>query len=283
MGGNAMKEAGAVPVLASEIPQVLAFVSELSEIPIEDLHPVGSTGKTPWSSDVDLAVDVTKYPVDKYHAILSAKLGPRAWLNFGTMVASYAIPINDKVIQVDLMFTDNLEWAKFAYWSPTALESDYKGAVRTMLLMGVAASINEDGVDYFQYDTDELIVRVGRTFDLSRGLRRIVQYRPARKNGDGWVKNMKTVTLEDLKRLIAPIPNLPETETPTVTDPRKALEIMFGRTVDPREVEDAESVLRLIRTCFDEKKQEEILIKTAMRARSATDKMKLPREITQFL
>lgn len=288
MGGYATKEAGTAPVLQTEIPKVIEIVSKFSSVPVEDLHPLGSTGKAPWSNDVDLAVDRNVFDPEMVKQSMSLA-GPYI-LDFKDMtglgVQSYAIEVDGKAVQVDLMFVDNLEWAKFAYWSPPTNESDYKGAVRTMLLMGVAANTSVVGYDGFYYVDSQLVGRIGRTFDLNRGLRRIFQYRPKRKDGNGYLKSMKTVdTVEEVEEAIGSNMTMVVYRNPYLTfdNPLQALAIMFKRPIYPEHVEDAESVIRLIRTSFTEWEQEEIFKKTAERAKSVIEKMKLPREITQFL
>jgi len=289
MGGYATKEAGTTPVSISKIPNVIETVSHFSSVPVVDLHPLGSTGKAPWSNDIDLAVDLNTYHPDMVKESMSFA-GPYI-LEFKDMpglgVQSYAIDIDGQAVQVDLMFTDNIEWANFAYWSPAASDSDYKGAVRTMLLMGVAAQVNQEGVDYFGYNWVDrnnpiLTVRIGRTFDLNKGLRRIYQYRPERKDGSGYLKTLKTSTLNDIKEKF-PLTRDVIDDDIVINDPRTALALMFGCPTDPCEVEDAESVIRLIHRRFDSADQEKIFKKAAERAKSVVGKMKLPREITQFL
>lgn len=286
MGGYATKEAGTTPVIQQDIPKVIELISRFSSVDVEDLHPLGSTGKAPWSSDVDLAVDRNVYDPEMVKQSMSLA-GPYI-LDFKDMsglgVQSYAIDVDGQAVQVDLMFVDNLEWAKFAYWSPAAIESNYKGAVRTMLLMGVAAMILQPTIDHFTYDADgQLIVRVGRTLDLNKGLRRIFQYRPIRKSGTGFVKTMKTTTLADLKTQFPYLKSQVVDGEITINDPRLALQLMFGCPVDPREVQDAEGVIQTIRRRFVAGRRELIFKKTAERAKSVADKMKLPREITQYL
>jgi hypothetical protein len=288
MGGYATKEAGTTAVLRQDIPKVIELVSKFSSVPVEDLHPLGSTGKAPWSSDVDLAINRNVFDPEMVKQSMSLA-GPYI-LSFKDMsglgVQSYAIDVDGRAVQVDLMFVDNLEWAKFAYWSPAAVESNYKGAVRTMLLMGIAANTSVAGYDGFYYVDNQLVGRIGRTFDLNRGLRRIFQYRPKRKDGNGYLKSMKTVdTVEEVEEAIGSDMLMVTYRNPDITfdNPLQALAIMFKRPIYPGHVEDAESVIRLIRTSFTEWEQEEIFKKTAERAKSVVGKMKLPQEIVRYL
>lgn len=292
MGGYATKGMGTAPISAEELPKALEVLSWASGIPIDDLVLIGSTGKTPISNDIDIAIDSNRYPFDKIHALMSFNIGNGTY-NHGTGVASYSMPIvmptpdnrSPARVQVDLMFTPSIEWAKFAYHSPQFLHSDYKGAVRTLLLMGVTSTINVEGYDWFQLievnGDDQLLIRVGRTFDLNKGIRRVYQYRPQRKDGKGYLKSMKSVTLEELREMF-PFVHVSQ-EDLVIDDPREALHEMFGRDLDPRQVDDAESVIRLINSTFKNDFADRIYKNTANRAQSVKDKMKLPPEIKRFL
>ena len=188
-GGHALSSAGVVRIKRGDIPSTVKYASELAGIPKKDLHLIGSTGKTETSGDIDVAVDMNEYNPVTIHERMIEKLGEeRCVYNGGTKVASYAVPIRGDeekgLVQVDFMYTTNPEWAKFSYFS-AGENSKYKGAIRTLLLAAVAASIQEKGTDHFEYDPDskELIIRAGRSVDLGQGLRRIFQHRPKRKDG----------------------------------------------------------------------------------------------------
>jgi len=196
MSGRAVPNVG--PIRQEDIPSTIEFVSKQTGVVFTDLHPLGSVGKVPVSGDIDLAISNRTYNSAWIHSRLEEKVGESNCVyNRGTGVCSYAVPIcgsaKNGLTQVDLMFVDNIDWAKFAYFSDP--NSKYKGAVRTMLLMGIVATMNSNGIDYFRYDdSGQLLVRAGSTFDLNRGIRRIFQYRPKRKNGSGYLKSMLTVS-----------------------------------------------------------------------------------------
>src|SRR5271157_6082115 len=218
-GGNALAKAGVGRIDKKYIPSTVELVSHLSGVPKHDLHKMGSTGKSANSGDIDLAIDASKYLPDHVHRRMMTRIGnENHHFNPGMKIYSYAVPIVKKVndefvevggkVQVDLIFTPNVDWAKFAYHSEgtSGSQTSYKGAVRTILLKAVAAMYHEPGIDMMAFDpqTEELVIRVGRTFDLNHGLRRIFQYRPERKNQtmgkSPYVKTMKTVhTIEELQ------------------------------------------------------------------------------------
>lgn len=286
-GGYALKDVGVQRIRRDDIPATVHHVSKITGIPVDDLHPLGSVGKTEDSGDIDLGVDATEYDAEAIHSRLCDELGDDyCSYNKGTKVASYAFPIAGDVskglVQVDLMYTPNPTWAKFAYHSP-GTTSQYKGAVRALLLMGVAATFHEPGTDYFEYDpeTGDLIIRAGRTLDLNSGLRRIFQFRPKSKKGDRYLKTLKTISVAELKSMFPDIDV--HGDEVIIDDPIKVLTILFGEGVTPKHVNTAEQVLALIKDRFSAERQEQIFRKVADRAQSVRDKMELPEEIKQYL
>ena len=307
-GGNALASAGAGRIDKKYIPSTVDFVSQLSGIPKHDLHKMGSTGKNPHSGDIDLGIDSSKYQPDHVHKRMMTRLGNEDHVfNHGTKIYSYAIPVVKKVndefvevggkVQVDLVFTPNIDWAKFPYHSEgtTGSQTSYKGAVRTILLKAVASVYHEPGIDMMAFDpqTEELVIRVGRTFDLNHGLRRIFQYRPERKNQtmgkSPYVKTMKTVhTIEELHDALEGLKkrhpahfkdvdlNVKDHEI-VVTDPSKALKMMFpGGPINPEHVRTAEQVLDLISNRFAPDMQVKILNKAKDAMESIAGQMRTP-------
>lgn len=311
-GGNALAKAGVGRIERKFIPSVIEYLSHLSGIPKNELHPLGSTNKVSDSGDIDIGIDSGKYLPDQIHARLSTRLGPdKHYYNHGTKIHSYAVPIVKKVgqefveigghVQVDFIFTPRLDWAKFAYHSEgsTGQQTSYKGAVRTILLKSVAASYEEKGIDMSVYDpqSGELVIRVGRTFDLSNGLRRIFQLRSERKRPgeDPYVKTMKTVhTIEELqpaldglkKRHPGHFDNIRldiKDHEIIIDDPAKALRMMFpGSPVQPQQVATAEGILDLIQQRFTGEEQVKIFTKAKDALEELEGTMRIP-DIDAFI
>lgn len=282
-GGAATAEEGTIRIKKSDIAPTITHFSKLTGIPARHLHKIGSTGKMDTSGDIDLAVDINEYPIDTIHARLVRKLGDDACTpNKGTGVYSYAVPIkgdkNKGLVQIDLMFTPNTEWAKFSYHSE-GTGSKYKGAIRTILLSAVAAAINKQGTDHFEYDEDgSMTVRVGRSLDLNQGLRRIFQFRPPRKDGKGLTKTLKSISVDEFK---AQFPNVKVNGGQLIIDdPTKVLKVMFGGQTSPDDVRTAEQVLQLIKRKFSEEEQERIFTIAKSRTKPLVGKMRLPVELS---
>lgn len=262
-GKGATKAFNTQAIKREDIEDTLEYVSELLDIPVTELHLLGSTGKMQVSGDIDIGIDSSKYSMDKIHPFLMGLLNNRGTINKGTKVGSYAIPIKGNpengYVQVDLIPSPNIKWLSFAYSSPGST-SLYKGAVRNMLLMSVAATLNQPGLDVFVYDkaTNQWIIRIGRAFDIGRGLKRVFKLRNRKKDGTFKV-HMDTVTPEDIQREYPDIQF--DGKTLVIDDPTEVVETMFGKGVTPADVESAEQIIMLIKTRFPEKMQQVIFKK----------------------
>ena len=275
-GGKALKTPR---IKKADIPSTIKHISKITGISVKDLEPLGSVGKTATRGDIDLAVDLNKNNPQTIHERLIEALGEDyATYNHGTKIGSYAVPVRGKEggdrVQVDLMYGENIEWLKFAYYS-AGDESKYKGVVRNVLMMGVAAALNEKGMDHFEYDGDELTIRAGRTVDLTSGLRRIFQHRPKKKKGEGYLKSMKSVPISKFKEMFPDIEI--KGDDVVIDDPKLVVQMLFGEDVKVSDVRTAEQLLALIKKKFNKKQQERIINMAKMRAKGTSTK--LPKEL----
>ncbi len=280
-GGDALKSAGVGRIAKGDIPATINYIAKLSGIPSNELTPLGSVGKTKTSGDIDLAVNVNNYNPIRIHEKMLKALGGDDFgiYNKGTRVGSYAVPVpgkKDKLVQVDFMFVENPTWAQFAYFSPGD-KSKYAGAVRNILLSSVAATLDDEGVDKFVYDGDDLIVRIGRGIDMSVGLKRLFQLKPRKKTGEGYLKNLQKVTADDIKQAY---PDLEFDGTDLVVDnPSDVSQILFGQGVRPGDIDTAEEVIKLIKK-FPQQRQELIMQIAKGRSRQLVAKgLDLPKDL----
>jgi hypothetical protein len=275
--------AGVHDIEQRDIPRTLTHFSELSDIPTEELVLLGSTGKTAKSGDIDIAVDDSKYCPEELHQLLLDQLGSkRCYYNPGTRVGSYAVNINgdagNGVVQVDLMYVKSVDWAKFAYFSPGD-KSDYKGAIRAILLSAIAGTINDEGIDAFVYDEEgELLVRAGWGFYLPVGMKRMYQMRGISKKTGLWLKTMKNVSPDEI---LDKFPILKFNQTNIVLDdPTAVVRALFGPGVEVSEVESAEDIIWQILLRFTIARQKQIFEVAKKRAADLKGKMTLPPELS---
>lgn len=106
--------------------------------------PIGSTGKKSnkeYSGDIDIAIEDSWDNYNKYLDFIKNKFNPILGninnnLNVFNIGYKYLDNNVEKIVQVDFMFVDDIEYAKFIYHSPNYIkhESEYKGKFRSELL-----------------------------------------------------------------------------------------------------------------------------------------------------
>jgi hypothetical protein len=249
-----LNSVGVIRINKNQINSTLEYISAVSGIPTNDLRLLGSTGKNDTSGDIDIAIDSLKYDADDTHERMVEKVGSdHAFYNTGTKVRSYAIPIEgdpqNGFVQLDFMFVESLEWAAFSYFSAGDKATNHKGVVRTVLLRSIASTLDEEGIDKFIYDpvSNDLMVRIGRTMDINCGFRRIIQFRPKKKRGEGYLGSLITTTPEELNVVCGIRVESVVTDFATVSDPSKFLELVSGFPVAPKDVDTAEQVVQVIK------------------------------------
>jgi len=128
-----------------EVIQIAHWV-KLNIIPLftkATSKPIGSYAKKgiETSSDIDIAIS-SDDTLDEINDILISN-GYETNKNKGFNQISIPVPFKtirrQGFAQVDFMLTSNIEWTNFIYHSPdfTLRESQYKGVVRTLLLMSI--------------------------------------------------------------------------------------------------------------------------------------------------
>ena len=159
-GGNVFKDAEGQPLTQrinqSDVPATVAWLEQLTGLDFTtDIDPntnkprrwLGSTGKTPTSGDLDLAVDLNDISKDQLAAkltqwIVGHKLPPAEWIKKGGEV-HLRTPIQGRpdlgYVQTDFMFFPNLDWGTFFYSGGEG--SAYKGANRNILMSSIAKQL----------------------------------------------------------------------------------------------------------------------------------------------
>jgi hypothetical protein len=277
MTTKALTAVGATRINKQDISKTLDAFSYVSNIPKHKLVTLGSVGKQSTSGDIDVALSYFEFdPIQIHEQLIQHYTGT---FNKGNNIGSYLVPKPDgEFVQLDLMFVPDVMWAQFAYFS-AGDASDYKGAVRTILLMGIAAAHTDERFTKFEYDGDLLTFRCGLTFDLNLGLRSIIQYRKSKPNGD-FNSTLTKVEFDEAQRLFPS--KLNKIKRFHIANPRLVLCILFGHRVRPNEVETAEQVIELIKSTFDEEHQQQIFKFASQRAMGIKDKTTLPPEISNF-
>ena len=66
-----------------------------------------------------------------------AEIGKNVNIGAGTITCNYDGKQKNKKVQLDLMIVDNLNLAKFNFWSPHEEQSKWKGIYRNILLASI--------------------------------------------------------------------------------------------------------------------------------------------------
>lgn len=149
-GGNVFKDADGKPLTQrinqSDVAQTVQWLEMVTGLDLPRERWLGSTGRTPTSGDLDLAVDTTDMTKDQLAAKLTELVkshgeDPVNWVKKGGEV-HFRTPINGNpnngYVQADFMFMPNVDWGIFYY---SGSSPGYKGMVRNVLLSSMAKTL----------------------------------------------------------------------------------------------------------------------------------------------
>lgn len=143
-GGNIWKDdLATVRIQRADVVPTVQFLEQITGLELTD-NMLGTTGRKESSGDLDLAVDASK--VDK--TALQQKLAAWAQANDPSALTKktgvsvhFRTPIKanpaNGYVQTDFMFLDDIGFAK---WSMAQAPSQFKGAVKHIILASVAKS-----------------------------------------------------------------------------------------------------------------------------------------------
>lgn len=153
MGGNAIKNS--VPVQARNARKIALNISESLQnyfnVPAAILGSVMKKYDDMYCGDIDIAIQLpwTDNNVERVKQYGLEHLPVNeVVVSYGLKLVSYGYEDNNTnlVHQVDIMFTENIKYSEFMYYSPdyTKNESRFKGLYRTNLLIICAGNIPLD-------------------------------------------------------------------------------------------------------------------------------------------
>ena len=169
-GGNEFKDAEGKPVTQrinqTDVKPTVAWLEQLTGLELLN-NMLGSTGKTPTSGDLDLAVDANKIDKGQFRAKLeqwatSHGLDPKEWVSATGINIHLKTPIagrpDNGYVQTDFMF---LQKPDFQKWYLTQDDdSKFKGVTRAILLASIAKSMGykiNQNVGLVNRATNELV------------------------------------------------------------------------------------------------------------------------------
>lgn len=174
MSQNAIK--GSVNIRSDYAEKISdKIISDFKKYLNIDSCTLGSTGKKKYmdySGDIDIAIlqEFNKTNINKIKEYICKQYGDDTlfYIAHGFKILSFGYKYKEqdlfaeyKIAQVDLMFTDNLEFSSFIFHSPNYKnnESEFKGLYRTNLLAICASYIPVDTDEYeteYEYNYNEV-------------------------------------------------------------------------------------------------------------------------------
>lgn len=256
-GGNATSKYNTARANTSDISAALKFVSKTLNIPEKELENnlLGSTeltllGKKKDSGDIDIALPLDKFDMADINKKMLSAVNGEGSLQSGTKVGSYAVPVNDKKVQVDLMFVKDKDWAKFAFYSGHGRGSKYPGAVRNILLISTVINTIEPNKDFILKDEDgNVIARASRSFKLDTGVERLFKIAPINAKTGKHNKSLEKVTPEELEAFLQKLgKNIKfSKDADIINSPDKVAALVFGQSVKAKDIMTAEDVIKHIK------------------------------------
>lgn len=255
-GGHATTKWETQRANQSDVKAALEFVSKAIGVPFNTLKNdlLGSTeltllGKKKDSGDIDIAFTTKDADAESIDQKMLVATNGEGGYNKGTRVGSYAVPVNGKKVQVDLMFVNDKDWAKFIYHSSLGNGSKYPGAVRNILMFTALTKRQVPGEDFvLRDDNGNVIARASRSIKMDVGMERLFKVAKKTKTG-GYSKTMEKVGPEDVKTFLKELgKEIKFKGDPDVTsDPATIVQFIFGEGVKPEDVKTAEQVIALIK------------------------------------
>ena len=258
-GGNATAEWKTKRAFPGDVKKALELTATALGVKVADLSQslLGTSrltfaNKKSSSGDIDIAVNNKNFP--DFHEKMQQLVGQQGVYNTGTKVGSYAVDVGSKKVQVDLMFVDSEDLAKFSYYSSEGENSAYPGAVRNIMLMTLATFMLEDGKDFVIKNEDEIIARASRSLKLNVGLERLFKVAKKRKDGEGRVKSLEKVSPDELEQELKDIDpdkiGKFEKSPAVINDPDEIAHFFFGKNIFAKDIMTAEQVAKLINKKF---------------------------------
>lgn len=297
-GGNALENVDRIPKKYIQ-PTVTQIINQII-IPLykdllsypNDIFLLGSTGKKETSGDIDIGIDFNKIKLSENDTIMNHL--KKIFKQVYNIDSTYEIQINsmtndmihigfpqynefnektDKFVQVDILLTEHPIFCKFYMYSPTEIESKYKGAHRNELLRAIAKTL-----------TFKPIIVLNNE---------ILKWEQNDLNSMGYYHETKTLIDENGNRLKYKntdedlIPSYAKilTQTLITNSPTKCIHILVGNTYTETELNTFEKLFNIILNDKNFKysnKNIEILHTAAIMLKE-NNKLVFPSELEKFL
>lgn len=256
-GGNALAKYGVQRAMKSDIEAALKFVAGTTDIPIEQLkgNLLGSTkltytGKRKDSGDIDIAVVASDFAPEEVNSDMLKATNSEGGYNSGTKVGSYAVPVNGKKVQVDLMFVGDGKWANWIYSSSHGDKSKYPGSVRNIILFTALAHTQEKGKDFVIRDKDgKSVVRASKSITMDAGMKRMFKMAKFNDKTGTYNKTVASVSADEIEEHLKKIgKNIKfSKDLEKTSNPDDVARFIFGPRVKASDLDTAEEVIKQVK------------------------------------
>lgn len=272
-GGNAFPDVGSIHI--SEVEPTLKSLAQAIGVKEVVDQALGSAGKSEYSGDIDVALDVTPEQMKELSHKIRAKLGNQSVVGVAGNV-SIRMPIVDfdktkqgrkprtGFVQIDLI-PGKPEWLKTFYHSPGDT-SKLKGVHRNMALTSVAKHIDTQA-SAERDDQDRPIEEVRWSWGPKGGLQRVRKKSKPHPKG-GWTKKQETEVLGD-----------------STTDPKTIAKIMFRGKAGSDALHSVETVIDAVKKAYNKQEQESIYKEMARMyiENDLVDGFDIPAEVKKYV
>jgi hypothetical protein len=206
-------------------------------------------GKKKDSGDVDIAYKLkdneSEEDVDKK---MRQAFSGEGKLNKGLRVGSYAVPVGgDKKIQVDILFVDNKDWAKWIFH--TDEDSKYNSSIRNELILAALAYSQKPGSEFVLRDADgKPYARASYSIRFGDGMKKLFKSAKYNEKNKRFNKSMQTVTPAELEKTLKDhnIDAKFSNDDIIINDPDAVANYIFGDKVKAKDLMTAEDVIKQI-------------------------------------
>ena len=253
-GGHATAKYETQRAKQADVDAVLKFVAKTLHMSYDVLKKdlLGSTeltllGKKEDSGDVDIAFSLKNNDVQEINRKMLDAVNGEGEYNAGTKVGSYAVPVNGKKIQTDLMFVNNKDWARFMYHSALGRGSKYPGSVRNILLFTALTKALKDGEDFvLKTDEGQTFARASKSVTMDAGMKRLFKMSKLNSKTGKYNKALDKVSPDELEAHLKSIgKDIKFSKSEDFTDnPDEIAAHIFGPNVKGSDLMTAENVIK---------------------------------------
>lgn len=270
-GGNVFPDVGVIHIV--EVEPTLKAIAKLIGRPEAIAQALGSVGKTEYSGDIDIALNLSPEEIKALFDRLQKKLGQDSVkMVSGTLILRFPIVNYDEskqerqprtgLVQVDLMPGD-VDWLRTFFHSPGAA-SKYKGTHRNVALATVAALLDVKASK--KMDDQERPVTLERwRWSKVGGLQKVRKTGIKNKKTGKWLKKQNVEVLTD-----------------PVRDPDEIARILFKGKAGAEALNSLESIIEAVKKAYTKKAAEAFFERIAWSLGTAGLTTGLPPEIEKY-